>query len=161
MVYEITERTMSADGQLFVIPDVDINMYWTSLDVSDEDVIELYHNHAVCEQFHSEIKTDMGIERLPSGKFETNALILKLAMIAYNVLRIIGTEAMKKQDMPVRHDSINRRRIRTINRRRIRTIIDNLILIAGHLTVHARKLRLALVRSNVWITTFLRLDAAF
>lgn len=53
MVYEITERTMSADGQLFVIPDVDINMYWTSLDVSDEDVIELYHNHAVCEQFHS------------------------------------------------------------------------------------------------------------
>ena len=49
----------------------------------------------------------MGIERLPSGKFETNALILKLAMIAYNVLRIIGTEAMKKQDMPVRHDSIN------------------------------------------------------
>ena len=116
-------------------------------------VIELYHNHAVCEQFHSEIKTDMGIERLPSGKFETNALILKLAMIAYNVLRIIGTEAMKKQDMPVRHDSINRRRIRTI--------IDNLILIAGHLTVHARKLRLALGRSNVWITTFLRLDAAF
>ncbi len=107
----------------------------------------------VCEQFHSEIKTDMGIERLPSGKFETNALILKLAMIAYNILRIIGTEAMKKQDMPVRHDSINRRRIRTI--------IDNLILIAGHLTVHARKLRLALGRSNVWITTFLRLDAAF
>ena len=99
MVYEITERTMSADGQMFVIPDVDINMYWTSLDVSDEDVIELYHNHAVCEQFHSEIKTDMGIERLSSGKFETNALILKLAMIAYNVLRIIGTEAMKKQDM--------------------------------------------------------------
>ena len=94
-----------------------------------------------------------GIRRLPSGKFETNALILKLAMIAYNVLRIIGTEAMKKQDMPVRHDSINRRRIRTI--------IDNLILIAGHLTVHARKLRLALGRSNVWITTFLRLDAAF
>lgn len=56
MVYEITERTMSADGQLFMIPDVEINMYWTSLDVSDEDVIELYHNHAVCEQFHSEIK---------------------------------------------------------------------------------------------------------
>ena len=62
MVYEITERTMSADDQLFVIPDVDINMYWTSLDVSDEDVIELYHNHAVCEQFHSEIKTDMELK---------------------------------------------------------------------------------------------------
>ena len=69
----------------------------------DEDIIELYHNHAICEQFHSEIKTDMDMERMPSGKFDTNALILKLGMIAYNVLRIISTEAMKKNDMPVRH----------------------------------------------------------
>lgn len=30
----------------------------------------------------------MRIERLPSGKFETNVLILKLTMIAYNILRI-------------------------------------------------------------------------
>ena len=74
-------------------------------------------------------------------------------MIAYNILRIIGTEPMKKNDMPVRHG--------TIKRRRIRTIIDNLILIAGHLTVHARKLRLALGRCNGWIHTFLRLAAVF
>ena len=60
-------------------------MYWTSLGVSDEEVIALYHNHAVCEQYHSEIKTDMGIECLPSGKFETNALIFKLTMIAYKI----------------------------------------------------------------------------
>ena len=83
-VYEITERTSDANGQLFLIPEAEINMYWTSLGVSDEEVIELYHNHAVCEQFHSEVKTDMNIEQLPSGKFETNALILKLGMIAYN-----------------------------------------------------------------------------
>ena len=107
-----------------LFPETEIDMYWTSLGVSDEEVIELYHNHAVCEQYHSEIKTDMGIERLPSGKFETNALILKLTMIAYNILRIIGTAAMKGNDMPVRHS--------TIKRRRIRTVIDNLILIAGH-----------------------------
>jgi len=149
MVYEITERTTSADGQEMLFPETEIDMYWTSLSVSDEEVIELYHNHAVCEQYHSEIKTDMGIERLPSGKFETNALILKLTMIAYNILRIIGTEAMKGKDMPVRHD--------TIKRRRIRTVIDNLILIAGHLTDHARKLRLSLGRSNGWICAFLRL----
>ena len=107
-----------------LFPETEIDMYWTSLGVSDEEVIELYHNHAVCEQYHSEIKTDIGIERLPSGKFETNALILKLTMIAYNILRIIGTAAMKGNDMPVRHS--------TIKRRRIRTVIDNLILIAGH-----------------------------
>lgn len=116
--------------------DTEFNMYWTSLSDSDKDIIELYHNHAICEQFHSEIKTDMGIERLPSGKFDANALILKLGMIAYNILRIIGTEAMKKRDMPIRHD--------TIKRRRIRTVMERLMLIAGHLTVHARKTILAL-----------------
>ena len=47
---------------------------------------------------------------------------------------------MKGNDMPIRHS--------TIKRRRIRTVIDNLILIAGHLTDHARKLRLALGHSN-------------
>ena len=95
----------------------------------------------------------MGIERLPSGKFDTNVLILKLTMIAYNILRIIGTAAMKEPDMPVRHS--------TIKRRRIRTVIDNLILIAGHLTDHARKLRLALGRCNGWICTFLRVVHSF
>ena len=148
MVYAITERTTSADGQEMLFPETEIDMYWTSLGVSDGEVIELYHNHAVCEQYHSEIKTDMGIERLPSGKFDTNALILKLTMIAYNILRIIGTAAMKGNDMPVRHS--------TIKRRRIRTVIDDLILIAGHLTDHARKLRLAIGHSNGWICTFLR-----
>jgi len=42
---------------------------------------------------------------------------------------------MKGNDMPIRHS--------TIKRRRIRTVIDNLILLAGHLTDNARKLRLA------------------
>lgn len=55
--------------------------------------------------------------------------------------------------MPVRHS--------TIKRRRIRTVIDNLILLAGHLTDHARKLRLALGHSNGWICTFLRIAEAF
>lgn len=148
MVYEITERTTDANGQEMLFPETEIDMYWTSLGVSDEEVIALYHNHAVCEQYHSEIKTDMGVERFPSGKFETNALILKLTMIAYNILRIIGAATMKGHDMPVRHS--------TIKHRRIRTVIDNLILIAGHLTDHARKLRLALGRSNSWISTFFR-----
>ena len=43
-----------------------------------------------CEQFHSEIKSDIGLERFPSGNFGTNAAILKMAVIAYNILRIVG-----------------------------------------------------------------------
>ncbi|MCM1060074.1 MAG: hypothetical protein NC452_07245 [Eubacterium sp.] len=45
----------------------------------------------------------MGIERLPSGKIDTTALILKLAMIAYNIL--LGTETMQRRDTPIRHQT--------------------------------------------------------
>lgn len=136
-----------------LFPETEIDIYWTSLGVSDEEVIELYHNHAVCEQYSSESKTDMRNERLPSGKFDTNALILNLTMIAYNILRIIGIAAMKGNDMPVHHS--------TIKRRRIRTVIENLILIAGHLMDHARKLRLSLGHCNGWICTFLKVAESF
>ena len=70
MVYEIIDITMSPDGQMLLSTDTEFNMYMTSLSDSDEDIIELYHNHAICEQFHSEIKSDMGVERLPGGKFD-------------------------------------------------------------------------------------------
>ena len=42
-------------------------------------MIALYRDHATSEQFHSEFKTDLDIERLPSGKFATNALVMILA----------------------------------------------------------------------------------
>jgi hypothetical protein len=35
-------------------------------------VVELYYDHGTSEQFHSEIKTDLDLERLPAGKFATN-----------------------------------------------------------------------------------------
>lgn len=37
----------------------------------------------------------MDVERLPSGKFESNKLVLELTVIAYNILRIIGQESLK------------------------------------------------------------------
>ena len=74
------------------IPDIELNMFWTNLGWSDDDVIASYHAHGECEQYHSELKTDMDAERLPSGKFAANALVLELAMIAFNLLRMIGQE---------------------------------------------------------------------
>ena len=34
----------------------------------DETVIDLYHAHGESEQYHSEIKTDMDVEKTPIGK---------------------------------------------------------------------------------------------
>ena len=94
-IYEITERTIDRYGQYFIVPDIELGTYWTNTSLPDETVIDLYHAHGESEQYHSEIKTDMDVERLPSGKFESNKLVLELTMIAYNILRIIWQESLE------------------------------------------------------------------
>lgn len=89
-VYEITESTIDKHGQYLLDPGIEVKTWWTNLGETDREVISLYHAHGECEQYHSEVKTDMDLERLPSGKFSTNALVLELGMIAYNILRMIG-----------------------------------------------------------------------
>jgi len=53
--------------------------WWTSLDSDKATVFELYAGRGASEQFHSEIKTDLDLERLPCAKFATNSLVLSLA----------------------------------------------------------------------------------
>lgn len=147
IVYEVIERTTDKNGQYLMLPDVECNTIWTNLGWNDDDVINGYHAHGECEQYHSEIKTDMDIERLPSGKFETNELVLELTVIAYNILRLIGQESLKSKHSPkTRHP---------VKRRRIRTVIGNLIQIAGHVTTHGRRIVLAIGCSNIWRYAFM------
>jgi len=153
IVYEVTERTIDKKGQILLMPDVELNTWWTNLELPDDEVIGLYHAHGESEQFHSEIKTDMDVERLPSGKFETNGLVLELTILAYNILRMIGQESLREDDA--------RSMKRPVKRRRLRTVIANLIMIAGHVTRHSRRVVLALGRSNVWRHPFLRLYQRF
>ncbi|SHM83503.1 Transposase DDE domain-containing protein [Caldanaerovirga acetigignens] len=57
------------------MPEIEVSTYYTSLLEEEPEVIEaLYAEHGTIEQFHSELKSDMDLERLPSGKFETNDL---------------------------------------------------------------------------------------
>ena len=97
IVYEIIERTTDKDGQFLIVPDIECNTIWTNLGWSDDDIIKGYHAHGECEQFHSEIKTDMDVERLPSGKFDTNELVLELVILAYNMLLMIGQQSLKSK----------------------------------------------------------------
>ena len=145
IVYEMIERSSSPDGQLFLEPEIELNTFRTNLGESDQDIIDLYHAHGECEQFHSEIKTDMGVERLPSGKFDTNELVLELTMIAYNILRMLGQETVNQGKAPAK---------RIVSRKRIRTVIQNIIHFAGQLTKHARRLFLSISRSNAWAAAF-------
>ena len=139
MGYEITERTMDKNGQFLLVPDIEVNTWWTNTDFTDRDVITHYHAHGECEQFHSELKTDMDLERLPSGKFETNELVLELTILSYNILRMIGQESLGRR---------NPRLKRVVKRRR-------------HITEHARKLVIGLGKSNVWRDVFQHVYYAF
>ena len=150
-VYEIIERTIDKHGQYLLPADVEVNMWDVNVDDTDRDVISLYHAHGESEQFHSEIKTDMDLERFPSGKFDTNELVLELAMLAYNILRMIGDESIG-QNHPMKHP---------IKRRRIGTVIKNLVMMACHITSHARRSKIGLGGSNVWRRTFKQVCLSF
>lgn len=143
--YEITERTINKYGQFMFPTDIEVETWWTNLGETDREIIRLYHAHGECEQYHSEIKTDMDIERLPSGKFDTNALVLELSIIAYNILRMIGQGTIGGRAP---------RQKRDVKRRRMRTVISNLIMMASHITTHARQLIMGLGKSNIWRHVF-------
>lgn len=152
IVYEITERTIDKHGQYLFPADIEVNTWWMNLPFTDRETIRLYHAHGECEQYHSEIKTDMDLERLPSEKFATNELVLELAVMAYNILRMIGQETVgMKTGMP-RHK---------VKRRRARTVISNLIMMACHVTSHAGKLVMGLGNSNFWRHPFEKVYYSF
>ncbi len=151
--YEVTERTIDKNGQIMLAPDIELNTWWTNLGLADNEIIQLYHAHGECEQYHSEIKSDMDVERLPSGKFATNELVLELTILAYNILRIIGQESLRSKGSP--------KTKRPIKRRRLRTVINNLILIASHAVERGENLVLALGRSNIWRFAFMDIFRKF
>lgn len=135
IVFEVTERRMKK-GQQLIFPEYQVDTYWCSIEQLDaKEAISLYHDHGTSEQFHSELKSDMGLERLPSGRFSTNSLVLHLSMLAYNMLRIIGqlsVEEMYGTPLPVN-------RSKKVTRRRIRTVMQDLIYMAARLINTGRR----------------------
>jgi len=122
IVFEVTVRTITAKGEQLLLPEIEADTYWTGLEEYPETVIALYHAHGTSEQFHSELKSDMGVERLPSGKFKTNATVLQAAMVAFNTLRRIGQEILALvKEMPAAVE---------VQRWRLRTVLQNIMYLA-------------------------------
>jgi hypothetical protein len=136
-VMRAIERTIDKKGQLLLIPQIELEGWWTSLDVCEQEAIRLYEDHGTSEQFHSEIKSDMDLERLPSGKFATNSLILTLAGLAYNILRMIGQLGLLGEVSPMRHPA---------KRRRLKTVIQELMYLAARLIKTGHRLKLLFSR---------------
>jgi hypothetical protein len=148
IVFEVIERTCAASGEAFLFPEIEVDTYWTSLEASPEEAIDLYHHHGTSEQFHSEIKSDLNLERLPSGKMATNALILRLGMLAYNGLRLCGQELLRNDGDARPGESLPIRK--KIQRRRLRSVMQDLMYLACRVVHHARRKWLSFDRKNPW-----------
>jgi hypothetical protein len=156
VVFEVTRRTTLPNGQMLLEPEVEVATWWTSLDLPVDEVIDLYHEHGTSEQFHSELKTDMDLERLPSGKFATNALVLLLGMFAYNLLRLCGQSALRVDGcLPPDLRSPERK---SVGRRRLRSVILDMMYTAAQLVRHANRWALSFWRNSPrlpnWATTY-------
>lgn len=153
IVFKVTERRVSKDGTTLLFPEIEVETFWTNLFESPEDVVELYHAHGTSEQFHSELKSDMGIERLPSGKFAVNAVLLHIAMVAFNALRLIGQTALSLEEkLPYKHKVI---------RKRLRKVIDDLIRVGCKIVHHSRVWWIKLWEHDRWRPMFSKLYETF
>jgi hypothetical protein len=151
-VLRLIERTIGSRGQHLILPEYELHGWTTSLParLDSEMVIALYADHGTHEQFHAEFKTDLDLTRLPSGKFDTNALVCRLAALAMNILRLMGQGGLLGPDAPVRHGA---------KRRRIKTVMQELIYRAGRLIKRGRQLILGLGANDRAAPAFMRLHA--
>jgi hypothetical protein len=151
-VLRLVEREIDRSGQQLIAPEVELEGWTTSLSAEQfnaDKIMAMYADHGTHEQFHSEFKTDLDLERLPSGKFDTNYLVCQLAALAMDILRLMGQRGLLGQDAPVRHAA---------KRRRIKTVMQELIYRAGRLIEHGRRLILGLGANDRAAKAFARLD---
>jgi Transposase DDE domain group 1 len=149
-VLRLTERTIDKHGNPLLLPAYELEGWTTTLPqkFTMQEVIDLYKDHATHEQFHSEFKTDLDLERLPSGKFDTNFLVCALAAVAMNILRLIGQNTLIGKDAPVRHAA---------KRRRMKTVMQEIMFKAGRMIKHAGRWVLGLGANDTAHTVFERL----
>ena len=148
-IYRLTERTIDKHGNALLLPQYVLEGWTTTLPQQFDcaQVIALYCDHATNEQFHSEFKTDMDLQRLPSGKFDTNYLVCQLAAVAMNLLRLIGQNTLNEPDAPMRHAA---------KRRRIKTVMQELMFKAARMIKHAGRWVLGLGHSEPVFAVFER-----
>jgi predicted small integral membrane protein len=140
----VTEVTMDKNGQLLLAPEYYVDAYWNSLNLEPRTVENLYHNHGTMEQYHSEFKSDLDLERLPSGKFSSNYTVMLAGMMAFNLLRITGNALLGTKQVPGRRG----------NRLRLRTVMQNIMYMAGQYITHARQNILKIYIGNPWTPSY-------
>lgn len=149
VTFRVIERFAAPDGQFLFEPEITVEAYWTSLEWTPQQIQAFYQQRGTSEQYHSEFKTDLDMERLASGKFAVNQHLITMGMVAYNLLRSIGQRSLKSGLVP--------KRKATSKRLRLRTVMQNLIYMAGRIIRHARRRILRIFEGHGWANTAMAL----
>ena len=145
-VFRVTIREIDRDGNRLLFPEIEADVYWTNLMEEPQKIIELYKDHGTSEQFHSELKTDLCLERFPSGKFRVNSLLLNIARIVFNVLQYIGQTALGfGEKLPYKHAK---------TRKRLRKVISDIVCLSCKVVYHANQWILRLWHHDPWLNVF-------
>lgn len=153
MVYEVTVRTHDHEGNPYCLEMVDVASWWTNLYSDPNSCVNLYHDHGTSEQFHSELKSDLDFERLPSGKLGVNKKVLLCGMVAYNCLRILGQAVIeRKDDAPV---------LIKVKRWRMKTILQNIVYSAVRIIRTAGRIKVSFGKYNPWYHIMESIDRAY
>lgn len=145
-VFEVTKVT-SKGGIFLMTPEIRVCVLWTSLDLDPALVLRLYRERGTSEQYHGEFKTELDMERLPSGKFAVNATFLRLGMLVYNMLRVIGDDLLTARMLG----------LKKATRRRTKTVMRCIMDMCARITRHARKTILHVACSPPWYEVVSRL----
>ena len=130
-----------------------MNTFWTNLPCARaSEIIDLYHDHGTSEQFHSEFKSDLDIERLPSNKLCVNKIVLLCGMLAFNLLRSIGQQV-------VEHAQLAPVKIK-VKRWRLKTVLQNIIYCAVRVVRHAGETHLNFGKYCPWFDVIADLGRA-
>ena len=156
VIYRVVRRSIDKHGQPLLIDHISVETYWTNLGESAADIIALYHDHGTSEQYHSELKSDLNLERFPSQSFAVNTLFLQLGAYAYNLLRSLDQLACS-----VREELAESwpKRIKAVKRRRVGSIIRDLIHVACKWVSHSGREILKLASHWPWSRVLLAMDA--
>jgi hypothetical protein len=142
VAFEVIERLSDADGNRLLIPTIEVNTYWTNLTCAASQVCALYHDHGISEQFHSELKSDLNIEQLPSGKLCVNQIVLLCGRLAFNLLRTLGQEVIVRADLaPVKIK---------VRRWRLKTVLQNSVYCAVRVIRHGSSIKLHFGKTCPW-----------
>jgi hypothetical protein len=58
------------------------------------EVIWKHNQRGQCENWHKELKLDLGMEQMPCGQLEANALYFAIGVLAYNLAQVLKREVL-------------------------------------------------------------------